>query len=192
MKKYSRWLGVCAAALVTACASQPDRFYTLNTVPEGDPAPLAAPTVHVILSVNLPVVVDRSEMVLTTSDSGLLVLDHERWAAPLSDQVEQTLARDIEKRRADILIGDRGFDQGKAPPVTMKIDIVRMSSPRGGGRSVIEAHWRIVDAAANMDQIGSDVFYAPLQGGGDYSSVAKSYSRALGELAAQLADRVRR
>jgi uncharacterized lipoprotein YmbA len=180
------WLSLLAAA----CASSPDHFYTLNTLPDGERGPLSTPTVHVRLNVTIPALVDRAEMVISTSRNGVVVLDHERWAVPLSDHVSQTLARDIERRRPDILIGDRGFDQAASPPVTMKVDIVRMSAQRGG-QARIEARWRIVDGSAATDELGSAAFEAPL-GGDDTATVAQAYSQALSALAERLAGDVRR
>ncbi len=197
---------LCSLTLV-ACASKPDRFYTLNPV---DAAPAGAtPTLHVRLDVTIPSVVDRAEMVLNTSQNGLLVLDHERWGAPLADQVAQTLARDIEARRADIFIGDRTFDQPASPPILVKVDLVRMSAQRGG-RAGLEAHWRIVDPGAaagsggggdgggtstvsgpgsagapGSDRLGSGTFETDAQGDG-YEAVAQAYSRTLSALADRL------
>jgi uncharacterized lipoprotein YmbA len=181
---------VWATLLVAACASNPDHFYTLNTLPDTERGPLTSPSVHVVLDVTVPSLVDRAEMVITTSRNAILVLDHERWAVGLADQVSQTLARDIEKRRSDILIGDRGFDQAASPPVTMKVDVVRMSAQQGG-RASIEAQWRVVDASAGVDEIGNGSFDVPLSGEG-YASVAQAYSQALSSLADRLAANVRR
>jgi uncharacterized protein len=180
----------CACMLLAACASTPDHFYTLSTLPDTERGPLSPPIIHVLLSVAVPSLVDRAEMVMSTPGNGILILDHERWAVSLSDQVSQTLARDIEKHRDDVLIGDRGFDQAASPPVTMKVDIVRMSAQRGGHAS-IEAHWRIVDGKAGTDEIGSDRFEAPVDGDG-YAPVAQAYSRILSALAERLAANLRR
>ena len=38
--------------------------------------------------------------------------------------------------------------------------------PTLSGRATLEAHWRIVDAAAKIDEIGGDTFSAPLEGDG--------------------------
>ncbi|MEA3150735.1 MAG: uncharacterized protein QOD56_1674 [Gammaproteobacteria bacterium] len=189
MNPMFRRAGLCAGLLLGACASETDRFYTLTTLPQIERAGASAPSVHAVLSVKVPTLVDRSEMVINTSDTGIMVLDHERWTPALSDQVSQTLARDIEKRRSDVLVGDRGFDQGGAPPVIVKVDIVRMSA-RQGGRASIEAHWRIVDESASLDEIAGDTFDAPLAAT-DYASVAAAYSQALSALAERLAGRIR-
>ncbi len=178
--------GLCL--LLSACASKPDRFYTLTTLPEtgrGAPRP---PAIHVLLNVTVPSLVDRAEIVINTPNNGVLILDHERWAEALADQVSQTLARDIEQRRGDLLIGDRGFDRAASPTVTMKVDIVRMFAQLPGHVS-IEAHWRIVDASAGMDELGSAVFEAP--SGEGYASVARGYSQTLSALADALAAKVR-
>ena len=179
---------LCSFALC-GCVGQPDHFYALNTVPDGARV-AGAPTIHVRLQVTIPSLMDRNEMVLYTSRNGIVILDHERWAAPLADQVSQTLARDIEGRRSDIFVGDRGFDRSAAPPVTLKVDIVRMSAERGG-RASIEAHWRIVDTGAGVDELGSGSFAAAMTGDG-YADVAQAYSQALSDLAERLAAEVRR
>ena len=181
-------LTVCV--LLAACASAPDHFYTLSTLPDTRRGTPPTPSVHVLLHVTVPPLVDRAEMVITTSQNGILVLDHERWAGPLSEQVSQTLARDIEQRRGDVLVGDRGFDQTASPPVTLRVDIVRMTALRGG-LATLEAHWRIVDASVGLDQLGSEVFEAPAAGGG-YTAVAQAYSEDLGALADRLAGSIRK
>jgi uncharacterized lipoprotein YmbA len=100
------------------------------------------------------------------------------------------LARDIEGKRSDIFVGDRGFDRAAAPPVTMKVDIVRMSAQRGA-RASIEAHWRIVDSSAGVDELGSGSFEAPVTGD-DSATVAQAFSQTLSDLAGRLTEEMRR
>jgi len=177
--------GLCAAAILAGCAEQRDDFYALTTLPENPRAATAAFTTHVMLTVTLPPVVDRPQMVIATSADRLLVLEHERWAAPLSDLVLQTLGRDIEQRRPDVLVADRGFDQPSLMPVKIRVDIVRMSA-RADGQATLEAHWRVVDARRNADEIGAETFESPVAGG-DYAAVARAFSNDLGSLAERLA-----
>src|SRR5580658_5918647 len=123
-----------------------------------------------MLTISLPPVVDRRQMVIATSADQLLVLEHERWAAPLSDLVLQTLGRDLEQRRADVLVADRSFDQPGLVAVKIRVDIVRMSV-HAGGQAALEAHWRVLDARRNIDEIGAETFAAPVAGD-DYAAVA--------------------
>jgi uncharacterized protein len=176
------------AVLLVACAAAPDHFYTLSTLPDTSGAPATTLTRHVILNVTVPSAVDRHEMVINISTDRVVILEHERWAGALNDLVSQTLARDIEKRRDDVLVGDRGFDQAHTAPIKIKVDIVQMSARRAG-RATLEAHWRIVDAAAKTDEIGGDVFSAPLEGE-QYASVARAFSVCLSSLADRLVEQL--
>lgn len=177
-----------AAAILAGCAGQQDHFYALTTLPENAPAATAAFTTHVMLTISLPPVVDRRQMVIATSADQLLVLEHERWAAPLSDLVMQTLGRDLEQRRADVLVADRGFDQPSLIPVKIRVDIVHMSV-RAGGQATLEAHWRVVDARRNTDEVGGETFTSPVAGG-DYAAVARAFSNDLSSLADRLAAKI--
>jgi uncharacterized lipoprotein YmbA len=177
-----------AAAIVVGCAAPRDHFYALTTLPENGPTATAAFTTHVMLSISLPPVVDRRQMVIATAPDQLLVLEHERWAAPLSDLVLQTLGRDLEQRRADVLVADRGFDQPSLAPMKIRVDIVRMSV-RAGGQATLEAHWRVVDARRNTDEIGGETFESPAAGG-DYAAVARAFSNDLSSLADRLAAKI--
>jgi uncharacterized lipoprotein YmbA len=188
-----------ATALLAACAAgHPDRFYALTTLPEASGAAASSAaasgtfTTHVILTVSLPAVIDRREMVINTSADRLLVLEHERWAAPMSELVAQTLARDLEQRRADILVADRGFDQSSIKQVRVRVDVVQMSV-RAGGQATLEAHWRIVDAAHGIDELGGETFQQPVgSSGGDdgYAGVARAFSNDLSSLADRLAGKL--
>jgi uncharacterized lipoprotein YmbA len=179
---------LAAAAILAGCAGQRDHFYALTTLPENAPAAATAYTTHVMLMVSLPPMVDRRQMVIATSADQLLVLEHERWAAPLSDLVLQTLGRDLEQRRADVLVADRGFDQPSLIPVKVRVDIVRMSV-RAGGQATLEAHWRVVDARRNIDEVGGETFESPVTGG-DYAAVARAFSNDLSSLADRLAAKI--
>jgi uncharacterized lipoprotein YmbA len=172
-----------AVAILAGCAGQRDHFYALTTLPENAPAPTAAFTTHVLLTISLPPVIDRRQMVIATADQ-LLVFEHERWAAPLSELVAQTLARDIERRRADVLVADRSFDQASLIPVRIRVDVVRMSV-REGAQATLEAHWRVVDARRNTDEVGGETFQSPVAAG-DYAAIARAFSNDLSSLADRL------
>ena len=189
MRQMFNLAALAACLSLGACAGQADHFYTLSILPDAARSGLSTPTVHVLLSVDVPALVDRPEMVVSTSDNGIAVLDHQRWAVPLSDQVFQSLARDIERRRAEIIVGDRAFDQGAVPPVKIKVDIVRLNA-YPAQRAVMEAHWRIVDPQAGTDVIGGDVFDSAV-GGAGYDAIAKAYSEVLGSLADRLSAGIR-
>jgi uncharacterized lipoprotein YmbA len=182
------------ASLLLACAGHADRFYTLSASPPAAGSPAAgspaagsqAFVAHVILNTSVPAVLDRPEMLIHTSDDQVLILEHDRWAAPLSELVAHTLARDLEQRRPGVLVGDRSFDQSGLAATTVKVDVVQLSARRAG-RAVLEAHWRIT--GPDSDQLGGETFTAPLRAD-EYAAIAQAYSMCLGLLADRIAEKL--
>jgi len=179
---------VCCLALLSACASRrPDHFYILSAQPPGASEARTAPAMQVLLRVTLPSLVDRPEMILNTTANGIIVLEHERWAAPLADLVTQTLSRDLERRRSDVLVVP-GVRTGTAA-VTVTVDLVQVTVHKGE-RASIEAHWRILDTRTGGDSVGSEVFSAPV-GREVYAAVPQALSECLGLLADRLMGQMR-
>jgi hypothetical protein len=194
-------LGVVGALTLCACASQADHFYALTSLP-GAPSSVIDPTSRPVrLRLTVPSLVDRSELVLNDAGNGVLIYDHERWAAPLADQITSTLARDLEARRDDLFFADSRFDRGGTAPLQLNVDIVqviaRRSDARGGAGVSIIAHWHITGSGkdgangvaaggATLDQLGGGSFTAPFEGDG-FAAVARGYSQVLSQLADALA-----
>ena len=132
-------IAVSTLSLLSACAARrPDHLYVLSTLPPGISETRTAPATQVALRVTLPSVVDRSEMVLNTSADGVVVLEHERWAAPLADLAAHTLARDLERRRSDMLVADPSSSRASGAVVKVNVDLVQVTLRRGE-RASIEA-----------------------------------------------------
>ena len=175
----------CSLMLLTACvSSRPDHFYILSALPQGAAEVHPASDLQAVLKVTLPPWADRSEMLLNTSAGEVIVLEHERWAAPLADLVRQTLGVDIERRRADMTVGDREVNRSKAPAIGITVDVVQMTVRRGE-KAHLEVRWRIHDPRTGTDTAGGGEFAAAL-GSESYASVAQ----ALSECLALLADRL--
>jgi uncharacterized lipoprotein YmbA len=180
----------CFLSLLCACATgQPDHFYILSAQPQGTSDARTTPATQVWLRVTLPSLVDRSEMILNTSTNGVMVLEHERWAAPLADLVTQTLARDLERRRSDLLVAGHSVSPSGAAAVKVTVDLVQVTVRRGEQAS-IEAHWRILDPRTGADTVGSEMFRAPVAQDG-YAAVPQALSECLGLLADRLVGQMR-
>jgi hypothetical protein len=175
--------------LLSACASRhADRFYVLTVQPPGPAGAASAPITQAVLRVTLPSVVDRPEMVLNTSADGVIVQEHERWAAPLADLVTQTLARDLERRRSGLLVAGAGVTRPGGSVIKVNVDVVQMTL-RKGQQASIEAHWRILEPSGAQEEVGGEVFNAALTTD-DYAAVAQAVSQCLGLLADRLIERM--
>ncbi len=123
-------------------------------------------------------------MLLNTAGDAVTVLEHERWAAPLTDLAAQTLARDLERRRADLLVAGPALSHLGEPALKVTVEVVQVTARRGQQVS-IDAHWRIADLLAGKEWAGGEVFKAPLAEE-DYAGVARALSDCLGLLADRL------
>jgi uncharacterized lipoprotein YmbA len=178
-------LVICILALACGCvARQRDHFYVLDAQPAGSNDSRTQFDRRIALSVTVPSLVDRGEMVLTTTSGGVTVLDHERWAAPLADLVTATLGQDIERRRGDVVVLPRGPDQAGIPLVKITVEIDQVTA-RLGDQVAIETHWRVTDTHSGKVSIGREAFTSP-QRPQSYSDVAADLSTCIGLLAERL------
>lgn len=176
---------ISSLALLSACATgRPDHLYVLSAQPQDAAVTRTLPATQATLKVWLPSLVDRSEMVINTSADTVIVLDHQRWAAPLTDLVTQALARDLERRRAEMLVADPSANHSNTATIKITVNVVQMTVRRGAQAS-IDAHWRILDSRAGKEEVGSEVFSSPL-GQADYAEIAQALSQCLGLLADRL------
>lgn len=176
--------------LLCACvSSRPDHFYILSALPPGTGELRPAAELQATLKVTLPPWADSEQMLLNTSTGEVVVLEHERWAAPLADLARQTLGVDIERRRTDMTVADRETNRSNTPPIDIAVDVVQMSVHRGESAR-IEVRWRIHDPRTATDTAGGGEFAAAL-GGNGYASVAQALSECLAALADRLVQQIR-
>ena len=177
--------GLCALVLLTACVSrQRDHFYVLDAQPAGARESRSQFERQVTLRITVPSLVDRAEMVLT-SPGGVVVMDHERWAAPLADLFTAALGRDIEQRRNDVVVLSKTADRAGIPVVRMTIDIDQITA-RLGSPLIVETHWRVADGHTGRELLGRDTFVSP-QPAQSYAEVAGALSACIASLADRLA-----
>lgn len=185
MKTGTRFLlAVGAAGLLNACASGPDHFYRLQALPATSNSARQQFVAEVSLRLSLPSLVDRSQIVLDQG-SDVLVLEHQRWAAPLIDQLHSVLGQDLEQRRPDILMTSRPLSQRSGiPRYAVQVEIVALTLHRGSTVQ-LEARWRVERPEPASVDTGREVFTATPR---DVSPAA--LVNALSECVAALSDRL--
>jgi uncharacterized lipoprotein YmbA len=171
-------VSICGCAL-----NRPDHFHVLDS---GSSRTLDARTTfstQIALRVTLPDLVDRSEMVLVDAE-GVQILEHERWAAPLVDQVTSVLGQDIEARREDVIMASRRIARPEAPIATIAVDIVQLYLQKGAGVR-LEARWRLQGAKDGTVSQGRETFTAPVADA-NYAGFARAIDACLALLADKL------
>jgi uncharacterized lipoprotein YmbA len=181
-------LRIAAAAslfvALAACSSAPTHFHTL--VPPSTPlAPAAAPFAIDVQAVGVPPQVDQPALVLRQGASAVTVLDGERWASPLGDEIRGALAADLSARLGTHDV--HGLPRAKdSKVVRIQFDVRRFDS-EVNGNATLEASWSVRDeqAATTCASRVSE------PAGGSYDSLVEAHQRALGKAADQVAAAVR-
>lgn len=170
--------------LLAGCVSrQHDHFYVLNPLPAAVSAPRSQFDRQVTVRVTIPSMVDRGEIVIATP-SGVSVMDHERWAAPLADMVNGVLAQDIERRRGDVVVLPKSADKAGIPLFRIVVEIDQVKA-RMGDHLSIETHWRVTDARTGKETLGRDSFVSHQQPQ-SYTEFAAAFSDCIALLADRL------
>lgn len=90
-------LGAGVVIALTACASNPVHYYTLvapatATSATSTTARAAAPLAINVLPVGIPAQLDQQQMVVRSGTGTAVILDNERWVAPLGDELRAALS----------------------------------------------------------------------------------------------------
>ena len=179
-------LGLAPLVLLLAgCVTrQPDHFYVIDPAPAAVAAPRSQFDRQVTLRVTIPSLVDRGEMIIA-GQNGVSIMDHERWAAPVVDMINNALSRDIEQRRSDVVVLPRSADKTGIPLSKIAVEIDRVSA-RLSEHLSIDTHWRVTDAKTGKETLGRDTFVSPQQPQ-NYADVAAALSACIAQLADRLA-----
>ncbi|UPG91355.1 PqiC family protein [Luteibacter aegosomaticola] len=181
MMKFSRYAAsaLCVASLA-ACSSAPVHFHTL-VPPAAAPSATMAPFAIDVQAVGVPPQVDQPSMVLRSGSSSMSVLDGERWASPLGDEIRSALAADLSSRLGTHDI--HGLPRAKdANVVRVQVDVRRFDSELNGN-ATLEAAWSVRTESQSANCASRVVEPA----GGSYDSLVDAHQRALGQLADQIA-----
>jgi uncharacterized lipoprotein YmbA len=185
MKRLARFCLLASLAGLTACSSAPVHYYTLlapagPAVPGGQPSPFLIE----VLPVGVPVQLDQPQLVVRQGDSGVAVLDGERWAGPLGDEIRAALSA----RLTDLLLTHDVA--GLARPsgsqvVRIKVQLRRFDIRPGQGGQ-LEADWSlgVADEPGNARLACHARLQASAPGG--YPELVQAQQRLIGELAERI------
>ena len=178
---------LASGAALTACASAPTRFFTLDPVVPAQPLASVYPGPPVkVVAVNIPPNLDREELVSETAPGQVKVNDFERWEAPLGLTARQVLVQDLASRLpAGTVLGPAS--PGGDGVAAISVDIVSFRA--GPEAAQMQASWSVSLPGA----VGPQVFrsrLATLQAPGvpgDGAAMAQAFSALLGQVSDQIA-----
>ena len=191
-----------AALLLCACgASSPTRYYTLfdttgsfdtarpfDATGRGKIQTRTAAFVIDVQPVAIPAQVDQPQLLVRDGDANVRLLEHERWVAPLADEVRGALTLMLSEQ---LVASDAAAAQTPAagtPVLKVKLEVQRFDSVPGE-YAEIAATWSLrygsrpplVCAAYERQAVGHE-----------YDELVRGQRRALAHIAGQMAAAARR
>jgi uncharacterized lipoprotein YmbA len=179
------------ALALSACASSPVHYYTMlppvaHEVAGRQPAPFLID----VLPVGVPAQIDQAALVVRQGDSGVTVLDSERWASPLGDEVRGALSSELAALLNTQDVAGLPTIQSSKPVVRVKVQIRRFDV-WPGQRVQIAADWELgfANGPGNARVVRMGHVDEPASGG--YQDAAHACQRAVMDLTARIASDAR-
>jgi uncharacterized protein len=169
-----RLIGLSLIVGLGACSSVPVHFYTL--VGKDPQASQAAPVIPASIDVrirHLPPQLNRPELVIRRGDNELVVLENERWGAPLHDELRDALRFALQSDQ------NPTNDFRSAGTFEIIVDIDRMDAELDQV-VVLDATWNAPDLMRCAVHTVEDI-------GAGYSAMVDGYQRAIRKLSHAIA-----
>jgi uncharacterized lipoprotein YmbA len=184
-----RLLLIAAAGMtVAACGTTPrESFYTLASAPPVESTAPAKMTVHVG-PVAIPDTVDRTPMVIRKGPNEVEIEDFHRWAEPLKTGIPRAVAANLARELGGARVSS-GRLGNSAADYQVTLDVSRFESSLSDG-ATLEASWTVT-RKTGAPISGRTLARAPAPSA-NHSGVASAHSRALEQLAREIAAAITR
>lgn len=190
-RALARGVRVLALTLLLAgCASAPTHVYTLTSMSPDRQMPRTALRVPIeVGDIPVPAVIDRSSLVLDEVNGQLSVSPSDIWAAPLGSLIRQAVTADLQFRlgAGNVLPPGSITPNDKLRVLALIIEQF-MGSTRG--RIVLKASWALLDAGTSHVVLSGHELITVQAASGKMADIVPAMSRALGQLADRIAQRI--
>ena len=189
MRTVARTVSSLGLAVLTACASPPTRFYTLGF--DAQPTitgSTASPSFRIdVRPVKVPAAVAKSQLVVQINAAQVQVLEDDRWASSLPDEIRYALIAGVSQQAG--APGAKTLARGEVVPVyEVAVDIQRFES-WPGSHVLVDAVWTVSRSTGVETLTCHSVVSEPVSD--RYQAVAGGHRRAISVVAAQIAKAIR-
>jgi uncharacterized protein len=184
-----------AAVIGTGCfGSKPTRFYMLSTVePAAGTSVASGGGVRVIAvgPVSIPDYVDRPQIVLRESANQVQIASFDNWAGALSDMIDRVLLEDLSAQLPNDHVV--AFPQGGAAVFDYRVAVqLSRFDVSTAGEAVVTASWRVWDRLGTKTRLTTSATTRAESAGATYQDRVAALSRALADLATEIARSLQR
>jgi uncharacterized lipoprotein YmbA len=176
-----RFALACLVSVGVGCTSAPVRYYTL--IPPPDQAlPASQATLAIdVRVVHTPPQLKRSELMVRAGPAEMTLLENERWASPVSDEIKDAVRVELQRRFSRT--------SGLRPDfakLTLDIDVQHLEAELGR-YALLEASWTATLFAtgrrSNSARATTCTFQAEEKIRAGYAGIVEGYQREVAALA---------
>ncbi len=179
--------GLCA--LLAACASPNVRYYALAAPPL--PAGQSASAVSIAVGpATVTDAIDRPQLVMRRSDTEVDVLEEDRWVDTPKREIPRVLAAHLARLLPGAQVAAYPQQASTAAAWQILLDVQTFDARPGEGVT-IELTWTLRRDSDGQRSIWRASEHEPILGVGPEAAVS-AWSRALGRLAGQIAEQLKR
>jgi uncharacterized lipoprotein YmbA len=177
---YRRFALAWLVSVGVGCTSAPVRYYTLTPPPDKT---LQAETAFAIdvRVVHTPPQLNRSELVVRSGATEVTLLENERWAAPVNDEIKDALRLALQRRLSRITGLRPAFTK-----LTLDIDVQHLEAELGR-YALLEASWSATLSAtgqrSNAARVTTCSFQSDERIRTGYAGIVEGYQREIAALA---------
>ena len=189
LNKYSnRFILLCLSALLTACASAPTQFYTLESLSRPPVATTTASAKKLLIGIGpltLPALLDRKGIVTRAENNSVQIAEFDQWAAPLKDNVIAVLSKNVATLLPDAIVRAYPWSVYGNVDYRVIIDMSRFDTQLGKSAN-LEGSWAIMEEKNHtIVRNGQTKLQQPLYDA-SYNSAAQALSKLLSEFSQHL------
>lgn len=187
----SAWIriGLVSTALaLTACGSSPKPAYYTLADGERPSVPAKRGVSVAVMAASLPELYDRPQLVIGQPGGRVQILDQQRWAEPLRQEIARAVAADLgRKLDSNGVVALPEDVQALAPDYRLMLDVQQIAASPDVGVSV-DVAWRLV-ARDGKVRHGRSAHSEPaaVAGTAPYAGLATAYRRVFGRVAEDVA-----
>jgi uncharacterized protein len=179
--RYRRFVLAWLMSVGVGCTSAPVRYYTLTPQPiKTLPAPQTTLAIDVRV-VHIPPPLNRSELMVRTGPAEVTLLENERWASPVNDEIKDALRLELQRRLGRMAEWHSAFTK-----LTLELDVQQLEAQLGQ-HAVIEASWSATLSAADPRSAGTRIATCTFQADEEihtgYAGMVEGYQREIAALA---------
>ena len=187
-KHLNRFILLCVSALLSACASTPTNFYTLESQSRPPAVTTIASAKKLLIGIGpltLPALLDRKGIVTRAENNSVQIAEFDQWAAPLQNNVIVVLSKNVATLQPNAIVRAYPWSVYGNVDYRVIIDITRFDTQLGKSAN-LEASWAIMEEKNHtIISNGQTKLQQPLNDA-SYNSAAQGLSKLLSELSQQL------